>query len=255
MLMQLDKFISKEYIVDNKIELPHHINQVNIDIGLSFNAPVSYEWLKTNPELVVFGFEPNSGNIQILKDLNKKNTPIGKSSQYKKNDIKKFIGNRFFILPFALSNFNGNATFYNIKNKINIDTKKYDYDSGSSSLLEPKTMKYFKTEVKVFRLEKFLAQFNWDKIPFIHQVKIDAQGEDFKIIYGMGKYIKKVYAISYEMNAPGYFGYKNYKFKNIKMFIYMFLKGFQFFKKTSSDIVFINKRFNISNQKIMVIGT
>ena len=253
--MQLEKFIPEAYIINNKIQLPQHITHVNIDIGLSFNAPVSYEWLKSNSNLIVFGFEPNAENVKIIKAENDKLSPFSKSSQYEKNNIQKYIDTRFFIIPFALSNYTGHATFYNIENKINNQTKKFDYDSGSSSLLEPIEMDYHKSETKVFKLEDFLSQFNWNKIPFINQVKIDAQGEDFKIIYGMGKYIKKIYVISYEMNAPGYIGYKNYKFKNLKMFIYMYLKGFRYFKRTSSDIVFKNNRFKSSEESILIVGT
>jgi len=253
--MQLEKFIPEAYIINNKIQLPRHITHVNIDIGLSFNAPVSYEWLKNNSNLIVFGFEPNSYNVNVLKGTENNNSPISNSNQYERTSIKNYINNRFFILPFALSNFRGSATFFNIKNKINGETKKYDYDSGSSSLLEPTEMEYFKSKVQVFRLEDFLSRFDWKKIPFINQVKIDAQGEDFKIIYGMGKYIKKIGIISYEINAPGYIGYRNYKFKNLKMFIYMFLKGFRYYKRTSSDIVFKNKRFKTSKESILIIGT
>jgi FkbM family methyltransferase len=253
--MQLENFIPNEYLVNNKIELPQHITHVNIDIGLSFNAPVSCEWLLRNPNMIVFGFEPNSHNVELLMGLDHNNSPISNSNQYVKTEIQRFINNRFFIFPFALSNYNGSATFYNIKNEINKDSKIYEYDSGSSSLLKPASMEYYETEVQVFKLQDFLSQINWKKTHFINQVKIDAQGEDFKIIYGMGKYIKKIRIISYEINAPGYIGYKNYKLKNLKMFIYMYLNGFRYLKRTSSDIVFTNNRFKSSEESVSIIGT
>ena len=62
--MEIKKFLPKTYLMNNMVELPKGINRINIDIGLSFNAPVSFEWLEKDSELVVFGFEPNSGNIQ-----------------------------------------------------------------------------------------------------------------------------------------------------------------------------------------------
>ena len=253
--MKLENFIPNEYLVNNKIELPQHITHINIDIGLSFNAPVSCEWLLRNPNMIVFGFEPNSHNVELLMGLDQNNSPISNSNQYVKTEIQRFINNRFFIFPFALSDYNGSATFYNIKNQINKDSKIYEYDSGSSSLLKPASMEYYETEVQVFKLQDFLSQLNWKKIHFINQVKIDAQGEDFKIIYGMGKYIKKIRIISYEINAPGYIGYKNYKLKNLKMFIYMYLNGFRYLKRTSSDIVFINNRFKSSEESVSIIGT
>ena len=128
--------------------------------------------------LIVFGFEPNSYNVNVLKGTENINSPFSKSSQYEKNNIQKYIDTRFFIIPFALSNYTGHATFYNIENKINNQTKKFDYDSGSSSLLEPIEMDYHKSETKVFKLEDFLSQKKKKKIPFINQVKISR----FKLI-------------------------------------------------------------------------
>ena len=35
----------------------------------------------------------------------------------------------------------------------------------------------------------------------------------------------------------------------------MYLKGFRHFKRTSSDVVFINNRFKSSEESILIIGT
>ena len=55
--MEIKKFLPESYLKNNMVELPKGINRIKIDIGLSFNAPVSFEWLEKDPKLVVFGFE------------------------------------------------------------------------------------------------------------------------------------------------------------------------------------------------------
>ena len=126
--MEIKKFLPESYLKNNMVELPKGINRIKIDIGLSFNAPVSFEWLEKDPKLVVFGFEPNVENIKIIKEKNEKLNPFSGLPHYNKNSIRKYINKRFFIFPFALSNYTGHATFYNIINKTNNQTKKFDYD-------------------------------------------------------------------------------------------------------------------------------
>ncbi len=250
--MNIKEHIPAKFISNNKISLPNNLNKIKIDVGLSFNAPNSYRWLKENPNLIVIGFEPNEENIKMLKG-EKADSPSDISSQYDKNNIKEYFNKRFFVLPCALSNKRSVTNFFKIKNISKNGV--FEYDSGSSSLYRPKSMEYTKTKVEVHKLSEFLKQIDWNKTDTISQIKIDAQGEDFNIIYGMENFIKKVEIISYEINAPGYYGYKNYRWKNFKMFIYLYLKGFRYLSKTSSDITFINKRYNIKTQELTVLGT
>ena len=52
-------------------QIPENIKHVNIDIGLSYNAPQSQVWLSNTPDLFVFGFEPNPDCYKILnKSIN-----------------------------------------------------------------------------------------------------------------------------------------------------------------------------------------
>ena len=77
------------------------------------------------------------------------------------------------------------------------------YDLGSSSLYEPKHLEYEKSEVNVFRLDELLKLFDWDSIPRIEQIKIDAQGEDFKIVKGIGPYLEKIGYVTIETSTYG----------------------------------------------------
>ncbi len=41
---------------DGKIEIPAHIKRVKLDIGLSYSAPMSQEWLTREDDLLVVWF-------------------------------------------------------------------------------------------------------------------------------------------------------------------------------------------------------
>jgi len=251
--MELKNYLPAEYIKNNVIHLPNCINKIKIDVGLSISAPVSWEWLENDPGVVVFGFEPNLKNIEEIKGniLNNSQDTLG---LFQHNNFSKYLKKRFFIIPHALSQENSDKEFYNVLNKINQSKLGYEFESGSSSLLKPISMEYVKSKVKVFNLFTFLSKFDWKKVNSITQIKIDAQGEDFKIIYGLKNFIKKVEVISYEINAPGYQGYNNYKLQNIKLFFYMVTNGFYPLKKTASEMTYKNIRYIKSKDNYYTSG-
>lgn len=251
--MQIKKYINSNFLNNQKVQLPKYIKKVKIDVGLSFNAPVSFDWLEKEKDLVVFGFEPNTQNIETIEGNRK--IPSDNLKYFKTNNFKKYLGIRFFILPYALSNKPGEQVFYNVNNKVNKNGSGLIHESGQSSLLEPINMDYKKSIAKVYTLSCFLSKFDWEKISSIKQIKIDAQGEDFKIIYGLKKYIKKIEFISFEINAPGYHGYKNYKIENLKMFLHMIIKGFLPIRKTDSEISYKNIRYWKSADNFYTSGT
>ena len=251
--MELENHISKDFIKNGLISLPEHINKIKIDVGLSISAPISWNWLETDSKVAVFGFEPNLKNIEEIKG-NALDNSQDTLSLFQHNNFSKYLGKRFFIIPYALSQENSEKEFYNVVTKLNQSKSGYEFESGSSSLLKPISMEYVKSKVKVYNLFTFLSKFDWKKITSITQIKIDAQGEDFKIIYGLKNFIKKVEVISYEINAPGYYKYNNYKLQNIKLFFYMVTNGFYPLKKTASEITYKNIRYVKSKDNYYTSG-
>lgn len=157
---------------NGKINIPEFATKVKLDIGTSLSAPNSEVWLQRENNLCVFGFEPNIHNVKILYE----------GQNYWPYHIKfERIGTSFFCLNYALSNI------------ISEKEKFYCTDggnSGTSSLFQPRTFEVVDViDVPVITLEHFFDFFPWEKIPYIDQVKIDAQSSDFNIIKGMGKYL------------------------------------------------------------------
>ena len=75
---------------DGKIDIPSHIKHVKLDIGLSYNAPMSQYWLSHEDDLMVFGFEPNPACVtSILQGAIKRHPAHGEPLN------KKFIGKTF----------------------------------------------------------------------------------------------------------------------------------------------------------------
>jgi hypothetical protein len=176
------------HILENeKIKIPTWAKRVKLDIGTSLNAPNSQQWLSEDDELCVFGFEPNIYNLQIL------NTGI--HSWPIKLDLEK-INKSFFYVNCALSDITEeNVDFYCTDNE----------NPGTSSLYKPKAHNIDSiTKVSVIKLSDFFDLFPWENIPYIDQVKIDAQSSDFNIVRGMENYLsERVVYLDVETNTNG----------------------------------------------------
>lgn len=125
------------------------------------------------PKAVVYGFEPDKSNLENYQELEKQ------------HGIK--------IVPVALSDSEGSATFYSSE-ELNGQFWKF-----SGSILKPKVKEgtsegffhdglIFNLEgykVNTGRLDKFCDENNIGRIDYMH---LDVQGAETKVINGMGKY-------------------------------------------------------------------
>lgn len=220
-------------IKDNKIFLPPNFKHFKIDVGLSHNAPNSSLWLDSQDDVIVIGIEPNPLAIQMIKG----EVPPPYPTQYKLN--KNYINSRFFLIPAALSNYNGKATFYAVKN--NVDENMNGYDLGSSSLNKPTYFEYNEITVEVIRLEELFKIFDWNSIPFISQLKIDAQGEDFKIVEGIGPYLDKIVNLSIETYVGDQYVNLTNDLNNIEKLL--FDNGFVVTNKSTTDAHYFNTKY------------
>ena len=192
-------------------EIPQNVSKINIDVGLSLNAPQSQVWLENDPELFVIGFEPLVSNIENIK-TGKSIWPI--------NLNPKFIGKRILIIQCALScgDTPRKQSFYVTAN-----------DPGCSSLLEPRFFDLREIdEVNVYKLDDFYERFPFERFPKIHFLKIDTQGSDYEVLLGAKKFLRHVSAVTVEVDMNGYIGTRN-SFENIYQFLRPY--GFTFARK------------------------
>jgi hypothetical protein len=232
----MQQFISLHVPIrqDGKIDIPKHIKHVKLDIGLSYSAPMSQNWLSREENLLVFGFEPDLTSVNtIKKGAIKQHVSHGDPL----NPI--YVGNRFFIIPCALGLLSGqSANFYITKESC-----------GCSSLYHPRYFEIDKTiEVPVFRLSDFFDLFPFDTHPIVDYIKIDAQGSDLDIVKSAGCYLEeRVVYITIEAENDQY---ENTINSADDIDFYMRSKGFK--KDTSHDTgdpTYFNPRFANYAQK------
>lgn len=219
----------------NEYVIPDHITNVKIDIGLSFHAPCSNKWLITEPNTIVFGFEPNPENCNAILTQNYGDTWI--PNGYLE---KRFLDeNRFYLFQYAVSNPNCEELM-----KIYMNHK----DSGTSSLFSHDQnllgrIKY-ELDVRVINLSIFFDNFPWERFEYIDYIKIDAQGSDLNILKGAGNYLKeKVVYITAEPDGHYYFNADDCNEDNINN--YMISQGFVRIKHANtSDPTYLNLKFS-----------
>ena len=181
-----DQLVDKR---SDKIKIPNSTKRVRLDVGVSENAPMSRKWIEedTTGELLIFGFEPHPESRKILREgTSKWPNPIDPQE----------VGKRLILLPFALQSKNeyGTARFYLTQN-----------NSGCSSLFHPKTIPVQKEiTVETCSLSQFFDYFPFESVPYIEYLKIDAQGADFNIVQGAGRYLEKVAVVTLETEETEY---------------------------------------------------
>lgn len=135
-----------------------------VDVFYDIGANIGYYSLLAameNPEIKVVAFEPATGPLYYLKE----NIRI--------NNFKNII-----IEDIALSEENGEITFYEVKNK------KYKYLkhnlAGEGNVGSKKTNRNFvQTRVKTMTLSKYIADANEERIDLI---KMDTEGTEHLIL-------------------------------------------------------------------------
>jgi len=233
----MEKYFSNIIIKEN-------IKHVKLDIGLSYNAPHSQDWLENEPNVLVIGFEPNP---DFLASISSKDNIEKRASCHGDPINKKYVNDRFFLFPIALSNVNEptEMTFY--------ETQK---DVGCSSLYKPTDSNLgeykIKSKVPVYSLQHFFDLFPFDKFEYIDYIKIDAQGSDLDILKSAGYYLKE--KVVYVTAEPESYSYENCSHNNEKNIEeYLLSQNFiRVFNKRTSDPTYINKKFQHLENEIYI---
>ena len=228
----------------NNYTIPLNCTHVKLDIGLSYGANQSSNWLDNENDLMVFGFEPNpeaynclmKGNIQLRHPSHKNaGEPLNKTH---------IDSGRMHIFNVALSNVDIVEEMNFFVNSKDCGTSSlYSHDQNYLGPIE-KIIK-----VPVYSLKMFFDEFNWEQIKYIDYIKIDAQGSDLDILKGAGDYLsERVVYVTAEPDGNQYFGAHECNTENITK--YMTSQNFiKIIHPNTVDPTFLNKKFlHLSNQ-------
>ena len=228
--------------VNNKIIFNDQIKHIKIDVGLSFDAPHSQNWIDqdiaSENNSIVFGFEANPTWIEYITSPIKNNN-FKDYHQYTNQLKYEHLYNKFFIVPVALGD---------VKKPINMDFYVPTHSEGCCSLLPPNPRSILGNIVKihkvpVYNLCDFFDLIPFDKIEYIDYLKIDVQGYDINVLKGAGKYLsEKVVYVTAEPDTNHYLNSESNSQKNI--IEYMSSIGFKYIKHPNTkDPTFINTKF------------
>lgn len=228
----------KKYL-ENLI-IPDYIKRIKIDVGLSYNAPVSQMLLERDDDVFIFGFEPNPESIECI--VNKTRT-YGASVRL---DRKYIDENRIKILPIALGNTETEGV---------VDFYVAEEDPGCSSLHPPIDLRITSRrtiKVPIFSLKHFFDTFDWNRFKYIEWLKIDAQGSDLNILIGAGDYLKeRVVYVTAEADGRQYADCDSCNTENIVD--YMNSQGFvQVSHPNTVDPTFLNPKFDHLKDSIYI---
>lgn len=224
--------------------IPDKCTHIKLDIGLSYSAPQSQIWLSKEPNLMVFGFEPNPESVKCIQNGNIQKRHPGHGKPLEQKHIEN---GRFKLMPYALSN---------VEKKEEMDFYINSNDCGTSSLFKhnEKRLGPIKkiTRVPLLSLKMFFNEFPWDRFDYIDYIKIDAQGSDLNILKGAGDYLKeKVVYVTAEPDGYQYIGAGECNTNNITN--YMISQNFiKVNHPNTIDPTYINKKFLNMKKKIFI---
>jgi FkbM family methyltransferase len=244
MLFERDVYINSPSPIESELKLifNSHKSIVIFDIG-SCEGEDSIKYAKIFPNAKIFAVEALPSNVKLLE------ANLKKYSDYAQN---------IEIIPFALSDETGDASFYVSSGQIDGKKEEQDWDYGnkSSSLLSPEKhleitpwLKFpdvIKVETRT--IKNVCSDKNIDSIDFIH---MDVQGAELKVLNGAGDSIERIKLIWLEVEAI-----ELYKDQPLKKEVEKFMSDHNFYKikdtvdSIAGDQLYIN--LNHPSSKIIV---
>ena len=215
---RIEKFIKK-----NKIKI-----KTFIDVG-AFEGKYTDLILKIQEKCKVIMIEPQSKYYSLLKE------------KYKNNNLIKImkigISDKETLLKLKINKHEITSTFSQFN-----DTNKYLNYKAILFNSNLKNMTTNSENIEVFPLSLILQKNNLDSIDLI---KIDTEGHEYEVLYGMGDYIKKINYILVEFHIDKI--YENYNPDKIHNFLlengFTLQKKFSFPFTTWEDRLYKNSKF------------
>jgi len=186
-----------EVFEDSQLVLPEWVKRLKIDVGLSYSASNSIRWIREDPGLMVFGFEPLPESCMLLQDW------------ISKQEDSQSLIKQLIIIPVALAQEETTAQLHVTAN-----------DTASSSLLPPKKLVERESiMVQVFPLSRLLKALPWAQIQRVDYLKLDCQGLDVEILKEVTKagYLERIALVTAEPEDDQYLGSSNSLNKLVKL--------------------------------------
>jgi FkbM family methyltransferase len=140
--------------------------KVFFDVGAN-NGEDSISYARQNPDALVYAFEPSPYLVEHIKNDS--------------SDLKNYK-----IIQVAVSDYDGISTFNICKDLQGLGSL-LDWGKNVKSLYPYFHLEFQEqVEVKVIKLETFIEENNIKNITYFH---CDTQGNDLKVLKGLGKYI------------------------------------------------------------------
>ena len=203
-----------------------------LDIG-GCEGEESIRYSRIFPNSKIFIFEPLPKNVQMIKE-----------------HLLNYNITNVTLMPLAVSDDIGVASFYVSKGHPKHESEGLDWDFGnkSSSLLIPEKQNNHdwlsfeeKIDIQTITLDSFLDDTATSKIDFIH---MDVQGAELKVLHGAKKGLKNMKAIWLEVS-----NIELYKNQPLRCDIELFMKenNFELVKSEmqdqTGDQLYLNKKY------------
>tara|TARA_B100000886_G_scaffold270772_1_gene194738 strand:+ start:367 stop:1080 length:714 start_codon:yes stop_codon:yes gene_type:complete len=190
----LDKYIHQKRILKSLKQNRENINSF-FDIGCHKGLYTDLI-LKNFKVKKIFMLEPQKNIFNFIKQKYKKmrNIKIFNYGASNKNSYKKIYINKHDLTS-SFSKLNKKNKYLNLKAKL--------FSSNIYSLIKNSY------QIKTIRLENLIKK---EKIKFIDLLKIDTEGHELEVLYGLGKKINIIKTLLIEFhNDKVYLGYNNKK--------------------------------------------
>jgi len=188
----------------DKIYFKDHIKYVSIDVGTSYHAPVSAQWLMAKDDLAVIGIEPCPSSIGEITEEFIHKTPhqrisLKENGIFKDGVCIKKLNDNFMLMECAIDNIEKASkellyisTVDPSASTLNVSAFEYpEYTKGNTTIESS-------VEVTVIPLSDLLDRLTFD---YIQHIKVDAENKDPEVLISAGEYLKKTAFVTIEMFA------------------------------------------------------
>ena len=171
-----------EFMEDGLIHIPDHFQRIKIDVGLSLDAPNAISWLRSDPQLLVLGFEANPKCIESVRKT------------IRELDMGDDLANRLWLIPIALGARTQMREFFETVNP------------GWSSFYKPRSYEILDSyPIPVAALSDVLDLVKFpSSVRRIDHVKTDCQGGDLDVIRGAIRDLNRIAVVTSESESNQY---------------------------------------------------